>query len=107
MNLLVSIPSPPMPGRADLMEAIRNAGGAKKAGLKKSEAHEGEETFEKPSKKPSTAAESTDDLMSSLSKALERRRKGTFLRLIDKKLYWLKIVIFRFFRNFRKNSQKI
>lgn len=76
-NILASIPSPPMPGRSDLMEAIRAAGGVKKAGLKKIENNENVKmSSNQPSKPSNSATESTDDLMSSLAKALERRRKG-------------------------------
>ncbi|KAE9549846.1 hypothetical protein FO519_006949 [Halicephalobus sp. NKZ332] len=61
-------------GRSDLMEAIRNAGGAHKAKLKSVTASP---STEKPVSPASKVAEDTgDDLMSSLAKALELRRKG-------------------------------
>uniref|UniRef100_A0A915E5Q6 WH2 domain-containing protein n=1 Tax=Ditylenchus dipsaci TaxID=166011 RepID=A0A915E5Q6_9BILA len=64
-------------GRSDLMESIRAAGGLKK--LKKVDkspaSSESGSSYKQHSKVPSNA-ESGDDLMSSLAKALEMRRKG-------------------------------
>lgn len=59
------------------MEAIRKAGGASKAGLRRLENQDdGESVKVSVEISPKKPAESTDDLMSSLTKALERRRKG-------------------------------
>ncbi|KAI6172437.1 WH2 domain-containing protein [Aphelenchoides besseyi] len=75
IQLLSSIPSPPMPsGRSDLMEAIRAAGGASKAKLKKVAQKEDDEETEIVSVRPS-ASDGGEDLMASLTKALQKRRK--------------------------------
>ncbi|KAI6197526.1 hypothetical protein M3Y94_01234400 [Aphelenchoides besseyi] len=75
IQLLSSIPSPPMPtGRSDLMEAIRAAGGASKAKLKKVTQKEDDEETEVVSVRPS-ASDGGEDLMASLTKALQKRRK--------------------------------
>ena len=61
--------------RADLMQAIREAGGTKAAGLKKAT----ERKMEKKKKKEeeeTMAASGGGDLMSALKSALNRRRKG-------------------------------
>uniref|UniRef100_A0AC34GXP4 WASH1 WAHD domain-containing protein n=1 Tax=Panagrolaimus sp. ES5 TaxID=591445 RepID=A0AC34GXP4_9BILA len=62
-------------GRFDLMEAIRIAGGAKKAKLKTVSATE-KLPLTSASPKSIVGDDTGDDLMSSLAKALETRRKG-------------------------------
>ncbi|KAH7716824.1 WAS protein family 1-like protein [Aphelenchoides avenae] len=80
-QLLNGVPPPPLAdagkGRSDLMEAIRAAGGAKSAKLKKVEPPEESNTVQPSAATPSKAPlDAGDDLMSSLAKALELRRKG-------------------------------
>ena len=64
-------------GRSSLMDAIRKAGGAGKAGLKKGEGKKKERKKEKEEKKTKEAAGSGGgDLMSDLFSRLTMRRKG-------------------------------
>ncbi|CAD5216215.1 unnamed protein product [Bursaphelenchus xylophilus] len=69
-TLFANVSPPPIAGRSSLMEAIRAAGGADKAKLKKITAEKVVEESPKPS------VSQGDDLMGSLAKALEKRRKG-------------------------------
>uniref|UniRef100_A0A914PEA0 WH2 domain-containing protein n=1 Tax=Panagrolaimus davidi TaxID=227884 RepID=A0A914PEA0_9BILA len=75
-SLMQTLPKLPdlSKGRFDLMEAIRTAGGTKNAKLKTISITEKNPTT--PSPKSVTADDTGDDLMSSLAKALETRRKG-------------------------------
>lgn len=59
-------------GRANLMEAIRKAGGAGKAGLKNAKHRK----MERKAKKEEQATSSPGDLLGDLSAALGRRRKA-------------------------------
>ncbi|KAI1727246.1 WAHD domain of WASH complex domain-containing protein [Ditylenchus destructor] len=64
---------------SDLMESIRAAGGMKmlkKVDRSPASSDSGSATSKRASTKPSVAQDSGDDLMTSLAKALEKRRKG-------------------------------
>ena len=69
-------------GRASLMEAIRNAGGSSKAGLKSvkeqkmEEKKAKQEELENPGAGQSVSASGGGDLMSDLANKLAMRRKG-------------------------------
>uniref|UniRef100_A0AC35FSZ5 WASH1 WAHD domain-containing protein n=1 Tax=Panagrolaimus sp. PS1159 TaxID=55785 RepID=A0AC35FSZ5_9BILA len=75
-SLMQALPKLPdlSKGRFDLMEAIRTAGGTKNAKLKTISTTE--KNPKTPSPKSVAPDDTGDDLMSSLAKALETRRKG-------------------------------
>uniref|UniRef100_A0A1I7XPG3 WH2 domain-containing protein n=1 Tax=Heterorhabditis bacteriophora TaxID=37862 RepID=A0A1I7XPG3_HETBA len=76
-------PSPTTPDRSDLMAAIRAVGGASKAqlkniGMEKRRLKKANESLNETSALSKAASSSSGDLISSLTKALEARRKGIY-----------------------------